>query len=184
MDSFLELVGNLSVGWIVTVVLAGAFLVKVYKKIESYFSERALSEKSKDDEIKAVIDQAKQYPIWRQQSLEIQQRFAKSIEGLHEGQQHMMSRIEEIEKERRDVKKNELRDRLLQQHRYFTSHDKNPMQAWSEMEAKAFWDTFGDYEALHGNGHMQEEVKPAMQKLEEIPMCEQGKIVELMHSRR
>ena len=79
---------------------------------------------------------------------------------------------------------NDLRNKLLQLYRYYSSKQKNPMQAWSEMEAKAFWDMFGDYEDAGGNGHMKTEVKPAMRRLEEIPMTETEKIKELMESRQ
>ena len=73
---------------------------------------------------------------------------------------------------------------MMQSYRYFTSEEKNPLQAWSEMEADAFWEIFGDYEKMGGNGHVHTEVQPAMRRLEVIPMTEPERITELMQSRR
>lgn len=80
--------------------------------------------------------------------------------------------------------RSKLRDRLLQSHRYFTSPEKNPLHAWSEMEADAFWSMFKEYENAKGNGHMHTVVQPEMRALEVIPMHEDAKIAELMGSRK
>lgn len=100
---------------------------------------------------------------------------ADSTEGRRE------AKIEEdiISRER-----SKLRDRLLQSHRYFTSPEKNPLHAWSEMEADAFWSMFKEYENAKGNGHMHTVVQPEMRALEVIPMHEDAKIAELMGSRK
>ena len=58
------------------------------------------------------------------------------------------------------------------------------MQAWSQMEANAFWELFEEYEAVGGNGFMHSEVQPAMVKLLVIPMSDLKKLEELMHSRK
>lgn len=184
MEYFMQLFGEHSVGWAVAVIAAIAFLIACYKKIEKYFSDKALREKEKDDRIQKVISQAEQYPIWHQQSIEIQQRFTAAIDKLTEGQQAHQKKLEEIEQENMRRERNKLRDRLLQSYRYFTSTEKNPMQAWTEMEADAFWAMFKDYESAGGNGHVHTEVQPAMRRLEAIPMHEAEKITALMNSRK
>ena len=116
--------------------------------------------------------------------MEIQQQFTKSINELKEEQRAHTKKLEEIEAENKKRERNKLREQLLQSHRYYTSTEKNPMQAWSEMEADAFWKSFGDYEDVDGNGHIHTVVQPAMRLLEVIPMHETEKITELMQSRK
>lgn len=184
VEQFLELFGEYSIGWGCTVIAAIIFLFACYKKIEKYFSEKAIREKEKDEKIQQVINQAKQYPIWHQQSLDIQGNFTRAIDELRKGQQENQRKLEEIEADRKRIERNKLRDRLLQSYRYYTSTEKNPLRAWSEMEADAFWGIFKDYEKAGGNGHVHTEVQPAMRKLEVIPMHEAERIAALMNSRK
>lgn len=122
--------------------------------------------------------------IWHQQSIEIQQQFNKSIAELKEGMDQHQKQLEKIEEDIISRERSKLRDRLLQSHRYFTSPEKNPLHAWSEMEADAFWSMFKEYENAKGNGHMHTVVQPEMRALEVIPMHEDAKIAELMGSRK
>lgn len=184
MESFLQAFGNVTIGGAALTVAAIVFLIKVYKKIEAYFSEKAIAEKEKDTKIQEVIDQAKQYQNWHQQSVEIQKKFTGAIDGLQESQKETIERIRSLEEEIQRREMNKLRDRILQSYRYYTSVEKNPLKAWSEMEAEAFWKIFKDYEELGGNGYVHSEVQPAMNRLEVIPMHEVDRISELMHSRK
>lgn len=184
MEYFLKVFGDITIGWAVIAIAAIVFLVKIYQKVEKFFSEKALKEAAKDKQIQQVIDQAKQYPAWHQQSLDIQKQFTDTINDLKEGQQEHQRKLEEIEQDNRRRERNKLRDRLLQSYRYFTSTEKNPLQAWSEMEADAFWNIFQDYEDAGGDGHVHTEVEPAMRKLEVVPMHEEEKIAALMNSRK
>lgn len=70
--------------------------------------------------------------------------------------------------ETKSLKRNELREKLLSNYRYYTSLENNPKQEWNEMEADAFWHLFSDYEKLGGNGFMHNTVKPAMESLKVI----------------
>lgn len=184
MDYFLKIFGDYPISNLVYIIAAILFLYGVYKKIEKYFKDKALEDKEKDERIQKVIDQAEQYPIWHQQSLDIQKQFTETINELKQGQMEHQKKLEEIEAENQRRERNKLRDRLLQSYRYYTSKDKNPMQAWSEMEADVFWNMFGDYEEAHGNGHMHTEVQPAMRRLEVVEMNDTERIEELMKSRK
>lgn len=184
MESFLQAFGNITIGGTAITVAAIVFLIKVYKKIEAYFSKKAIAEKEKDTQIQEVIDQAKQYPNWHQQSVEIQKKFTGAIDGLQKSQKETIERICSLEKEIQRREMNKLRDRILQSYRYYTSAEKNPLKAWSEMEQEAFWKIFKDYEELGGNGYVHSEVQPAMNDLEVISMHDSGLISELMHSRK
>ena len=108
----------------------------------------------------------------------------KSRNKLKEGMDQHQKQLEKIEEDIISRERSKLRDRLLQSHRYFTSPEKNPLHAWSEMEADAFWSMFKEYENAKGNGHMHTVVQPEMRALEVIPMHEDAKIAELMGSRK
>ena len=75
IEHFIQSFGDITVGQAVIVISAIVFLAMVYKKVTSYISKKALDEKEKNDRIQEVIDQAKQYPVWRQQSVDIQEKF-------------------------------------------------------------------------------------------------------------
>ena len=72
----------------------------------------------------------------------------------------------------------------MQSYRYYTSAEKNPEKAWSEMEAEAFWKIFKDYEDLDGDGYVHSEVQPVMNDLQVIPMTDTDGLSMLMHNRK
>lgn len=82
IEHFIQSFGNISVGQAVIVISAIVFLVMVYKKVTTYISKKALDEKEKNDRIQEVIDQAKQYPVWHQQSIDIRENLNELISNL------------------------------------------------------------------------------------------------------
>ena len=82
MEHFIQSFGNISIGQAVIVISAIVFLVMVYKKVTTYISKKALDEKEKNDQIQEVIDQAKQYPVWHQQSIDIRENLNTLISNL------------------------------------------------------------------------------------------------------
>ena len=70
MEYLINLVGNYSIGWGITIIAALVFLVLCYRKVESYFSDKAIHEKEKNEQFKKVMDQVNMYPSWHQQSIE------------------------------------------------------------------------------------------------------------------
>lgn len=184
MEDLLKLVGNVTVEWVVIAIAAIIFLVKVYKKVEDFFSKKAIAEKEKDSRIQQVIDQAEKYPEWHQQSIDIQKKFTDAINELRAGQERQNARLEKMEADGQKREINKLRDRILQSYRYYTSYEKNPQKAWSAMEADAFWRMFGDYEDLGGDGYVHSEIQPTMNSLVIVQMDDAERICELMHSRK
>ena len=89
-----------------------------------------------------------------------------------------------MEEDRKAGELNKLQAQLLNSYHYYTNEYKNPQLAWSKMESKSFWDSFGDYEKLGGNGFMHSEVQPAMNRLEEIEMDDTERLAELYASRK
>ena len=184
MDAFLQLFGNIKLESIILFVAALIFIRQVYVKIRDYIIDRHEVDVQKDRQVKECLDQISKYPTWRQQSIDKQKEFTDAINALKTSQEKYAARLEEIETGNRQRELNKLRDRLIQSYHYFSSPDKNPSCAWSEMEADAFWRMFKDYEDLGGDGFIHSEVEPSMRSLETIPMTETERITEIMHNRK
>lgn len=99
MKEFLEIFGGKSIGWAVAVICACIFLLACYKKIESYFSEKALREKEKDEKINQAMEQVKLYPEWHQQSIDIRDNMHREIAGLTGKLDHISRSISALRKE-------------------------------------------------------------------------------------
>lgn len=132
----------------------------------------ALKHHHEEDMEKNQANQAK----YRQQSLnkqnEIKQEFADVKEDITELKQDIKDLTKLISlhyEETERLKRNELREKLLNSFSHYTSLENNPKQEWNEMEAEAFWHLFSDYEKLKGNGYMHSTVKPAMEQLKIVP---------------
>lgn len=181
--AFLELFGNITIADVVQVGLAISFLLFVGKKIANYIVERHEAEKEKDKQLKKALEAIEKYPEWRQQSINIQKELKDEIQGIRQAQERQAERLDTIEKDTKKRERNRIRENLLRNYRYFTSKVKNPMQAWTRMEADAFWEEYRDYIEAGGNGHVKEEVQPRMRELEVVEMYESERVTELMHSR-
>lgn len=184
MNEFLEVFGGMRLGTVVLLIAAFIFMWKTYKKVEAYFKDKYEMEAEKEKQMKDILGQVQQYPKWREQSIERQKEFSSEINDLRNTQKEIIQELKDIEERREKTKRNELRDRLLQSYRYYTSKDKNPLLAWSVMESDAFWKMFGDYEEAGGDGDMHTTVQPAMRLLDVIQMNEEERISELMQSRK
>lgn len=178
------LFGGMRLGTVVLLIAAFIFMWKTYKKVEAYFKDKYEMEAEKEKQMKDILGQVQQYPKWREQSIERQKEFSSEINDLRNTQKEIIQELKDIEERRKKTKRNELRDRLLQSYRYYTSKDKNPLLAWSVMESDAFWKMFGDYEEAGGDGDMHTTVQPAMRLLDVIQMNEEERISELMQSRK
>lgn len=177
MDAFLQIFGDFTIADVVTIIVALCFLVAVYYKLKNYFDKQH----DKEDVINNILTN---YSKWHQQSLEIQKQFTDAISELKRGQEQNAKRLEQIDTDNKKREQNRLRDRLLQSYRYYTSVEKNPEKAWTEMEKDTFNRCFKDYENLGGDGYMHTEVEPAMVALDVVFMHETDKIEKLMRSRK
>lgn len=184
MQEFLEIAGRYTIANVVVGVTALLFLWKIYAAVKEKIIERHEREQALNENVHKALEQVSRYPEWREQSLQVQKELNAAIAELRNGLQKNAKKLDEIEAQNRERERNKLRDRLLSSYRYFTSADKNPLQAWSEMEAEAFWAMYGDYVSSGGNSHIKTVVKPAMRALQKIPMHEEEEIAELMHSRK
>lgn len=165
MSEFLNLFGDVTVLHIVELLCALVFLYGVYKKASEFLIQQHEAQKLKDAQLKEALDGVHKYPEYRQQSLEIQRRINDEISTLKNSQEEIMQRLIAMEEQNKKRERNKLRDRLLQNYRYYTNKETNPSQSWTRMEAEAFWEMFKDYEEAGGNGYMHSDVRPEMERL-------------------
>lgn len=183
LDEFLTVFGSITVSDIIIFILACIFLFSVYKKIKDYLIKKHDLEQEKDAQLCEALTAVRKYPEYRQQSIKIQELLEGEIqetrrqsdkmqELLEEEIQELRTMIQEdkerlirIEEQERRRECNKLRDMLLQNYRYYTNKERNPSQSWTQMESEAFWELFGDYEDLGGDGYMHTVVQPEMERL-------------------
>lgn len=165
LDQFLNYFGDVSVGQIAIIIIVAVFLYKLYRKIETLIIESHEKEEQHNAELKEALEGVRKYPEYRQQSLEIQKMFQAEIAELRQQQQANTEKLIEMEERRQRQKRNELRDTLLRNYRYYTNKRTNPDQTWTRVESETFWELYKDYENEGGNGYMHTDVVPVMQLL-------------------
>lgn len=164
-DEFVKLFGNITILQVIEFILAGVFMFFIYKKVRDYLIKKHDVEKERDAQLKEALTSVRKYPEYRQQSIKIQQLLEGEIQELRKIQEENSARLVKMEEQTRRRERNKLRDRLLQNYRYYTNKETNPSQSWTKMEAEAFWELFRDYEDAGGNGYVHTEVQPAMEHL-------------------
>lgn len=184
LEEFLKMFGNLTVANVIYIVMAIIFLILVYRKFSDYLIKRHEAEQEKDRQIKEALDAAKEYSKYREEDIKSQQKMETDMQELKAAVEEHTKRLEKMENDSRKREINKLRNTLLQNYKYYTDKTKNPLQAWTKMESEAFWDLFGDYEDMGGNGYMHTEVQPKMQLLTIIEMNDADGISELMQTRK
>lgn len=172
LEQFLTLFGGITISHLVTIIFAIVFMFFVYKQIKNFFdakikeqNARIAAEKVRDANIQEALSAVRKYPEYRQQSIKIQELLEGEIQELRVMIQEDKERLARMEEQDRRRECNKLRDILLQNYRYYTNKERNPSQTWTQMEAEAFWELFGDYEELGGDGYMHTVVQPEMQSL-------------------
>lgn len=191
MDELLQIFGKIPLSDVIIFIAAIGSLVtigiKVYKIIVS--GHDAIQEKENLlEQLQKDIKEIKDKPTVTKEEWGILKSKQDSLESvlneILKTQKILAEKQDNFEAENKAHNLNKLRDRLIQSYRYYTSEEKNPLKAWSEMEQEAFNNLFKDYETLGGNGFMHSTVAPSMSALEVISMNNQDKITELMKSRR
>ena len=184
LEEFLNLFGDLTVLQVIEFSLAVVFILYIWKTTKTHINNQHDAEQKRDAELKEALDGVRMYPKYRQQSIEIQRDLESKFDAVQKMCDDIIVRLDKMEENRRESKRKELQATLLQNYRIFTDPTKNPMGAWSEMEANSFWELFFEYEENGGNGHMHKVVQPAMNRLLVIRMDDEQKLYEMMHSRK
>jgi len=165
IDAFITVFGDITVLQVIEIVLAVGFCVAIWKKVKKYLIDKHEAEKVRDEKLNTALQEVSKYPQYRAQSIKIQKELESQIQVMHDSLGRCIERLEKMEDSDNRRTRNQLRDRLLQSYRYYTSLEKNPSQSWTRMESEAFWELFHDYEDAGGNGYMHTDVLPAMERL-------------------
>lgn len=83
MKEFLDIFGGVSIKNAALLLCAIIFLIGCYKKVEKYFSDKAVQEKEYNERINKMLKQAENYPKWHEQSISIRKELNESINGLN-----------------------------------------------------------------------------------------------------
>ncbi|MBR6649030.1 MAG: hypothetical protein IKL29_06610 [Bacteroidaceae bacterium] len=150
---------------VIEMLLAVVFLVFIGKKVRDYLIKKHEMDRIRDEQIREALEAVRKYPEYRQQSIRIQELLEGEIQELRQMQEDQSQRLLDMEETTKRRERNKLRDRLLQNYRYYTNKQENPSQSWTRMESEAFWELFRDYEDAGGDGFMHTEVQPAMERL-------------------
>lgn len=146
---------------------------------------------SQEQNIKKLQDIVDKLPEYREQSLKIQAELkdtdisitelCETIKNeVVENRKEVMQKLNRLE----EREKNALRAKILEEHRFYTDEQRNPLKAWSEMEEHSFRKLVEDYEALGGNDYVHEIVLPDMNRLDVISMQDLIRLKELYDSRK
>ena len=165
---------------------------KAARRIELQEREQLMEENRKRDrrleKLEEIVDNL---PKYRAQSLRIQEELKGADVGILElceeirndvvrNRTVVLEKLERLE----NREKNALRSKIIAEYRLYTDEYRNPMEAWSEMEAHSFWKLVEDYDALGGNDYVHGTVVPAMHELRVISMDNLDALTELYASRR
>lgn len=164
-QSFIDTFGNITVLDVAIFIAAIVFLVLIYRKVRDYLIKKHDADKLRDEQLQEALTAVRKYPEYRKQSIQIQHELEDENCAVRKDIQALTKRIEKMEEDTKRRERNKIRDRLLQNYRYYTNTETNPTQSWTRMEADAFWELFKEYEENGGDGYMHSEVQPAMNKL-------------------
>lgn len=164
-DEFISLFGHITILQVIEVILACVFVYSVAKSIKDYLIKKHDAEQQKNTQLEEALTAVRKYPEWRQQSIDMQILFNNEIQELKKMHEENTQRLVHMEETNKRRERNKLRDRLLQNFRYYTNLETNPTQTWTRMESEAFWELFKDYEDADGNGYVHTEVLPTMQRI-------------------
>ena len=164
-QSFIDTFGNITVLDVAIFIAAIVFLILCYRKVKDYLIAKHDADKLRDEQLKEALTAVRKYPEYRKQSIQIQHELEDENCAVRKDIQALTKRIEKMEEDTKRRERNKIRDRLLQNYRYYTNTETNPTQSWTRMEADAFWELFKEYEENGGDGYMHSEVQPAMNKL-------------------
>lgn len=127
MNYFLQLFGDKSIGWAVAIIAAAVFLYGCYKKVATYFADKAIRETEKDREFNDVMIQVRKNQEWHQQSIDVHDQINEVIKEIGQKLDGLNSELQDMKKEMSQDKATTCRYRILRfadEIRYGTKHSK------------------------------------------------------------
>lgn len=118
----------------------------------------------------------------REQSFNYQHEYMEIVNGITQKQDEILNRVDELYEQSRKYQLADMRETLLQAHRYYTG-DSNPLHQWTEIEHHAWNEQYDVYISAKGNSYVEETVKPEMDSLKIIYLNDYDGMAKLMASR-
>ena len=179
-SEFLQVFGDITVSdimlWVLAIGVAGPHVKNGFNWLRRFFLKTENNE--------TALSNAGKLPEWHQQSVDIRAELQRQIEGLQKAVDGINERLDKKDKADQEKRLNKTYSQIIQMFQFYTSEERNPMQAWTAMEADAFWKIIRDYEDDGGDGYVHTEIVPPMRQLLTIEMSDRDGIRKLMQSRR
>ena len=103
MDAFLTLFGDITISKIVVFIAAIIFLFSIYKEVKKYIGAKIKEQQEKtkqEEEYKKKINDAwnetQKYPVYRAQSIQIQNDLESKINDVKDEESNIMKEIKKI----------------------------------------------------------------------------------------
>ena len=183
-DEFMAVFGEITLSDVVQILIAGIFLFLAYRKLKKYLVDKHDREQLQDAQLQEALESVRKYPEYRQQSIRIQQELEEKIQAIMAEQAEQTKRLVQMEEDAKRRERSKLKDLLLHSYRYYTDKERNPLDAWTSMEAEAFWELFKEYEDAGGNGYIHTVVQPAMNLLKVVDIEDAASVLRLTNSRK
>ena len=184
MNTFVELFGNVTLGTVIAYCTALGALVAIILKLYNVVVE-------KHDYLQNLLKTFEKLKKEVNDMKEIQRLLTENIGSIMKHLEKIESDLakysndlDTYQKEFTTIELNKLRDRLIQSYRYYSSPEKNPSRAWTEIEKEAFYSMLQDYYNLNGNGYVKNTVEPDAASFTVVQMSDSKGISELMQSRK
>ena len=184
MNTFVELFGNVTLGTIIAYCTAlgalAAIILKVYSVVvnkHDYLQNLITT----FEKLKKEVDEMKEIQRLLTENIG---SIMKHLEKIESDLTKYSKDLDAYQKEFATIELNKLRDRLTQSYRYYSSPEKNPKRAWTEIEKEAFYSMLHDYYNLNGNGYVKNTVEPDVASFTVIQMSDTKGVSELMQSRK
>lgn len=179
-SEFLQVFGDITVSdimlWVLAIGVAGPHVKNGFNWLRRFFKKTENNE--------TALSNAGKLPEWHQQSVDIRAELQRQIKELQEAVNGINERLDKRDKADKEKRLNKTYSQIVQLYQYYTSEERNPMQAWTAMEADVFWKVFRDYEDDGGDGYVHSEIEPAMKQLRTVEMYDRDESRKLMQSRR
>ncbi len=178
-SDFLALFGDVTISDILIFILGAGYIIpklrQFYDWSRKYWQNTEKREKA--------IDDAGNLEKFHKQSVDIRSELQRQIKELREAVNGIIERLDKRDKDDREKRLNKTYNLIIQMFQFYTSEERNPMLAWTAMEADAFWKIVRDYEDDGGDGYVHTDIVPPMKQLKTIEMYD-PEYQKLVQSRR
>ena len=177
---FLQIFGDVTISDIFLWIFAIGYLVPKLKQFYSWSRKYW----SKTEKREKAIENAEKLEVIREQTVQERSRMDNRITAIEESLKTIIERLDKRDKADQEKRLNKTYSQIIQMYQFYASEERNPLQAWTAMEADAFWKIIRDYEDDGGDGYVHTEIVPPMRQLLTIEMSDREDVQKLMQSRR